>query len=255
MRQIFAKAVISAVALTAISAVAQNYDRMDRNGDGVITRSEWRGDMNEFRDRDWNRDGVLSGDEITGNDSRSNPRYNDSRANDSNRYGEGTRNRSNSGSGAMGKLDKNGSGVVEGYEWPYNARTFHQLDTNGDSVLEQNELQNINQTTLKELDTNHNGRLDDNEWPGGFAQFGKLDQNNDGRVSSDEYLQRGGEWQRRSRFDQWDTNRDGRLTTSEWKSSGSLFRQLDRNRDGVVEWSEYQANTERYDRPFGWRQQ
>src|SRR5215211_4444758 len=70
----------------------------DRNGDGAISRSEWRGDPRSFRDHDINRDGVLSGTEI--------PR---------------ARGDSNEGSGnqeslRVGKLDKNRSGVVEGYE-------------------------------------------------------------------------------------------------------------------------------------------
>jgi Ca2+-binding EF-hand superfamily protein len=37
---------------------------MDRNGDGVITREEWRGSDQSFRVHDWNNDGVLSGDEV-----------------------------------------------------------------------------------------------------------------------------------------------------------------------------------------------
>ena len=37
---------------------------MDTNGDGVITRSEWRGNDNSFRNQDWNGDGILSGDEV-----------------------------------------------------------------------------------------------------------------------------------------------------------------------------------------------
>src|SRR5262249_17355453 len=43
---------------------------MDRNGDGVITRDEWRGTDRAFRDLDWNNDGVLSGDEIRYGNSR-----------------------------------------------------------------------------------------------------------------------------------------------------------------------------------------
>src|SRR5436309_6163852 len=40
------------------------YGDMDRDGDGVITRSEWRGTRQAFDAADWNRDGVLSGDEV-----------------------------------------------------------------------------------------------------------------------------------------------------------------------------------------------
>ena len=37
---------------------------MDRDADGVITRSEWRGDAESFARYDTNHDGVLSGSEV-----------------------------------------------------------------------------------------------------------------------------------------------------------------------------------------------
>ena len=37
---------------------------MDVNGDGRITRQEWRGNARSFRNHDWNGDGVLAGDEV-----------------------------------------------------------------------------------------------------------------------------------------------------------------------------------------------
>jgi hypothetical protein len=47
---------------------------MDSNGDGRITRREWRGNDNSFRNHDCNRDGVLSGNEVRpGGDCSVNP--------------------------------------------------------------------------------------------------------------------------------------------------------------------------------------
>jgi hypothetical protein len=40
------------------------FARMDANGDGVITRAEWTGTEQGFRDADWNGDDVLSGVEL-----------------------------------------------------------------------------------------------------------------------------------------------------------------------------------------------
>jgi hypothetical protein len=37
---------------------------VDRDHDGVIRRAEWRGSDSSFANRDWNHDGVLSGDEM-----------------------------------------------------------------------------------------------------------------------------------------------------------------------------------------------
>ena len=57
---------VAVVVLTS-AATAQGQMRfqgMDTNGDGVITRREWRGNDNSFRNQDWNGDGILSGDEV-----------------------------------------------------------------------------------------------------------------------------------------------------------------------------------------------
>jgi hypothetical protein len=43
---------------------AMRFQGLDLNGDRVITRAEWRGNDVSFRANDWNRDGVLSGDEV-----------------------------------------------------------------------------------------------------------------------------------------------------------------------------------------------
>lgn len=59
-----------AVALAATVAEAQQDRRrmrfrgMDQNRDGVITRSEWRGNARSFDVHDRNRDGILSGTEV-----------------------------------------------------------------------------------------------------------------------------------------------------------------------------------------------
>src|SRR5262245_54529360 len=49
-----------------IAAAAQSDSRepMDTNGDGRVSRTEWRGRPQAFDGYDWNNDGVLSGDEV-----------------------------------------------------------------------------------------------------------------------------------------------------------------------------------------------
>jgi Ca2+-binding EF-hand superfamily protein len=194
------------------------YD-MDRNRNGYIERREWSGRMAEFRAIDRDRDGRISGSEF---------------------YGESTRARS------AGRLDRNASGRVEGYEWPYNAALFHQLDRNGDSTLTDDELQNLTRATLKQLDRNHNKVIDTEEWPGGFAQFRDLDENNDSRVTAEEYFSRGGEWQRRQRFNTWDRNRDGIIQSTEWRNAADVFHRLDTNGDSQVDWSEFRNDQQSY---------
>jgi Ca2+-binding EF-hand superfamily protein len=203
----------------------------DADGDGVITHREWRGDGRAFRQYDQNRDGVLSGNEIPAQ----NRRYRDQTANDSRSSAD--------------RLDKNRSGAVEGYEWPYSRDVFHRLDRDGNSVLTPDELNNMNSATLNDLDRNRNGRVDENEWSGGFADFQRLDTDRDGRVTSGEYYERGGEWRRRQRFDTLDANRDGVIQSTEWKGDAKAFHRLDLNHDSTVSWDEFRSDRERYLNP------
>jgi Ca2+-binding EF-hand superfamily protein len=212
----------------------------DTNRDGVVTEREWRGTMDEFRRLDRNGDGVISGTELPGNSGR--PAADRTIQNDR-----------NSGADRVDRLDRNRNGVVEGYEWPYNKQVFHDLDKNEDSVLDSEELRNISASALRQLDKNGDGKLDANEWPGGFADFDQLDANRDRKISSDEYYQRGGEWQRKRRFDNWDTNHNGMIDADEWRSAPQLFRRLDTNGDRKVTWDEFRADTETYQPPYTWR--
>lgn len=223
---------LGAIALFVSVAPAQNYRNThpdDGNGDGRITRSEWRGTAAEFRRLDTNNDGVLSGNEIPAVSSQAPP--------------------SNT---TVSQLDKNRSGVVEGYEWPYNAQIFHELDTNRDSVLSSDELRGISGATQRMMQRNGNVRGDDREFSN-YAGFDDLDTNRDGRVSEEEYYQRGGEWQRKQRFNRWDTNRNGVLDRSEWFVAPELLRRLDTNRDAKVTWDEFRNDSERYNPPYHWR--
>jgi Ca2+-binding EF-hand superfamily protein len=229
--------ILSAVFAVPLCLSAQTwgseFPAYDRNGDGIVSRSEWRGNNRTFNQHDRNRDGVLSGNELPG--------YRDDSDNDDYRYSDQTRNRS-AARGGVGKLDQNRTGRVEGHEWPYNQQLFHKLDTNADSTLTADELRNIETATLDELDMNRNRRIDADEWPGGFAKFEQLDQNGDGRVTSREYFERGGAWQRRDRFDTWDTNRDGVIQSHEWKSTTNVFRRLDTNRNSQIEYEEFNSD-------------
>src|SRR5215207_10105742 len=77
--------VISALPLSGVAAQSRftpppaqtqtqqqmRWGNMDRNGDRVITRAEWRGTAQAFQNADWNGDGILSGDEVNPNATRS----------------------------------------------------------------------------------------------------------------------------------------------------------------------------------------
>ena len=46
------------------SSATIRFHGLDLDGNRVITRAEWRGTDASFRANDWNRDGMLSGDEV-----------------------------------------------------------------------------------------------------------------------------------------------------------------------------------------------
>lgn len=110
-----------AASLPATLAAQQStrYRGMDRNRDGVITRAEWRGNEQSFRQHDRNSDGVLSADEIRA-----------AGADLGDYDGIGL-------VGDFGLVDLDGNGHVTSQEW---RRAFTQLDDNRDGSLTPDEL-------------------------------------------------------------------------------------------------------------------
>jgi hypothetical protein len=93
---------------------------LDRNNDGVITRAEWSGNDQSFREHDINGDGILSGNEVRpggeappGNQDRSLARFDQS--------------------------DRNGDGHIVRDEWTGTAAAFNRMDRNGDGVITRDE--------------------------------------------------------------------------------------------------------------------
>lgn len=115
-------ALLAGVAVLPATLTAQQSTRfrgMDSNRDGVVTRSEWRGNDQAFRQHDRNNDGVLSGQELDA--ARDDLDVNDG-------YGL---------VGDFSRVDLDGNGYVTAQEW---RRAFTQLDDNRDGSLTQDEL-------------------------------------------------------------------------------------------------------------------
>ena len=113
-----------------LSPSDRRFAGLDRDGDGVITRSEWRGNARSFDVHDWNGDGVLSGPEVRTAAGAVDPR--DQQLDDSAvraRMFEDFR-----------ALDRNGNGRLTADEWPFARAAFWQADSNRDNTLDLDEF-------------------------------------------------------------------------------------------------------------------
>ena len=146
---------------------------MDTNNDGRITRAEWRGNDRSFRNHDWNKDGMLSGDEIRVGAVP--PRNNQIE----NGFYEWTR-------AGFRSVDANRDNRITRNEWNYDYELFLRADRNRDNVLTLAEFLGSESVDLDredrftDLDTNNNGLIERREWHGTRDAFVWLDRDNDG---------------------------------------------------------------------------
>jgi Ca2+-binding EF-hand superfamily protein len=102
------------------------FQGMDRNRDGRISRTEWRGNDQSFANHDWNGDGILSGAEVRpGAQGENDEDWNSQRG-----WEERFEN-----------LDRNDDGYLFRDEWPGGDRTFSRLDLNRDGRVSFREVQ------------------------------------------------------------------------------------------------------------------
>jgi len=152
------------------------FRRMDTNNDGVIARTEWRGNPRTFDTYDWNNDGRLSGDEVSViAQRRGNRNGQDDEVALDDRFDY---------------LDINGNGYIDPNEWDGGQNAFGRLDTNDDRRLTRGEFNNStnrNANNFTAIDMNRDGRIGLDEWPWSHTSFDRQDTNRDGIVSRDEY--------------------------------------------------------------------
>jgi Ca2+-binding EF-hand superfamily protein len=195
------------------------FAEMDQNGDGIITRAEWRGTAQAFDAADWNNDGRLSGDEV--------------------RMGAVSPNR-------FAEMDTNRDGVITRAEWRGSAQAFDVADWNNDGRLSGDEVRAGAATPnskmrFAEMDRNRDGMITRAEWRGNAQSFNQHDWNGDGRLSGEEVREGAKptyQWTE-ANFRRLDRNRDNYLSGNEWRYEPDDFLQVDRNRDDRVSLAEF----------------
>jgi Ca2+-binding EF-hand superfamily protein len=201
---------------------------MDRNGNRVIEREEWNGSGGSFDVHDWNRDGVLSGEEVRVGARRA--------ARAAERDFDPTMTATWTDE-TFRQMDRNRDGRLTSSEWFYNAEYFRRADRNRDAALTLAEFTSTSMDDdrddrFENLDVNRNGRIEKGEWHGSADAFLWLDRNNDNVLSRAEVV-----GESSNQFDSFatlDANRSGTVTRDEWQWTVRSFSRYDRDGDGVI---------------------
>jgi Ca2+-binding EF-hand superfamily protein len=210
------------------------FQGMDRNGNRVIEREEWNGSRGSFDVHDWNRDGVLSGEEVQPGARRAARGEEDFDPTMAATWTED----------AFRQYDRNRDGRITSNEWFYNAEYFRRADRNRDGALTLAEFTSTSMDDdrddrFENLDLNRNGRIEKSEWHGSLDAFEWLDRNRDNVLSRTEVV---GEASKQfDSFASLDSNRSGTLTPDEWKWTTRSFARYDTDGDGLLTRREFEA--------------
>jgi len=123
------RTVTQAPAAPAVPVNQRRFRGMDRNNDGQITLTEWRGSRQSFDVHDWNNDGTLTGAEVNEAEARSGRTLDDEAFDRAESFEY---------------LDHDNDNRIEEAEWHGTVTAWNRLDVNNDDVLTRAEFVNSN---------------------------------------------------------------------------------------------------------------
>ena len=187
---------------------AMMFERMDRNGDGIITRKEIRKQRGEMFDRmDRNKDGYLEADEAR-------------------------------------LVQKKHRYMRKMHRAERRADRHMAMDTDKDGKISLSEFTNAPSPLFTRLDSNGDGVISTEEQAAARSRaFARMDVNGDGYLSADDKKMRRAQFmtKRQAEKAHMDTDKDGRISRSEFIASvGPVFEHFDINGDGKVTREEMQ---------------
>ena len=222
-------------------APAYDMKKLDKNGDGKISKDEYP--EPGFKKLDRNKDGAVDAEEFKMLQRR---------------QGRGGMRRGGPDRGIdwakrIMAMDANKDGAVSKDEWKGRGEGFARLDQDKDGKLSTQEIEAFGKRArrrggwknrpgdalFRRLDTDKDGRISKDEWKLDAKLFGRFDANQDGFVSKDEVTPKGSDKEmptgsRADRFfGKFDKNRDGKVDATEVPSS-KWIETMDRNGDGVL---------------------
>ena len=261
-------------------AVKARWKKMDRDGDGKVSKDEYTGDF-EFERLDADKDGFLTDADL---------------AKLGEAMGGGGRGGAPGGKPAplspeeiakrFAEMDKDQSGKVEGAEMPEMLRErMLKADADGDGALSKDEFaegrkkaqrpggpggkggpgagpggpggapggkpgeapQSPGLEILKRFDHDHDGRVERDQFPGSDEKFAELDKDKDGVLTEKDFPAAPAKpapaagGAATGLIATCDKDGDGRLSRAEFQGSNDEWRALDRNQDGWVDAEEAKA--------------
>jgi Ca2+-binding EF-hand superfamily protein len=161
--------------------------------------------------------------------------------------------------GRFEAIDTDGDGLISQAELQNH---FKGLDANGDNLVSKEEMKAHMmaqmaknreagpEERMKKMDSNGDGVISKDEFKGPKEFFTKIDTNQDGQIDATEVQEAKKKMaehmgDKRPNFEEQDTNKDGFVDKSEFKGPAEMFSRLDGNGDTLISKEELEAAKEK----------